>query len=613
MTRIHLLFLSFFIFVLTDLHAIVAPDTINIAELVVTGNRIEVNKLNSPVTITVISSELIKSQEESNILPVVTRFTPGMFISEIGTSGYALGNGTSGQLTIRGVGGSPNAQVLMLVDGQPQFMGVFGHPLPNFHMASNIERVEVVRGPSSLLYGSNAMGGVINMISKRRQNEGFGANATVSYGSFNTLQSGASLSYSNNKVFAGVNFNHNQTEGHRDSSAFNISSIHAFAGAELNKHWTARAGFTWAAYSFQDPGSEYAAIPSVFSGDIKRTMATLSISNNYSKIGGGLFGFYNTGNHVFSDGWVSDDINIGINIYQAASLWTGGTITGGIDMKSYGGKGSKGFLADSFITVSETAGYLVADQKIGEFVNLNAGARYEKHSVFGGELVPQAGLTVKLKPGMAVKGLLSKGFRSPTIMELYLFAPNAELGPERLWNYEIAWDQAIADFGKVELTAYMINGTDLILVQPNPNPGPPMIRSNGGEFNNWGFEVESSFYPLQGLRIDANYSFLNTDTKIYFAPAHQFYLGAMYSTGDFRLALNMKTISGLYTNIDSENPGNDTRESYAILNAKASYKPVDFLEVFLAGKNLLNQSYETVYGYPMPGINFMLGVSLQID
>lgn len=588
-------------------------DTININEVVVTGNRVEVNKIQTPVTLTVVSKEVIRSHEESNILPVITRVTPGIFISEIGSGGYALGNSTSGQLTIRGVGGAPNAQVLMLVDGQPQYMGVFGHPLPNFHMASNVDRVEVVRGPASLLYGSNAMGGVINVISKKAQTHGASASGHLSYGSFNTLQSGVSAGYATNLFSAGINFNHNSTAGHRDSSAFEISSVHAYAGVKITDNWSARMGFTWADYSFQDPDSVMAVDPLVFSGDITRRMATLSVKNEYNRTKGGVYAFFNSGSHHFSEGWISEDVNKGINIFQAASLWSGSTITLGADVKKYGGEGSIGFLSDTFLTVTETAGYLVADQKLGRYLSINGGARYENHSTYGGELVPQVGVTVIPVDGMALKGLISKGFRSPTIMDLYLFAPNANLGPERLWNYEVAWSQFVAGMAKIELTGFIIEGSNLIIMQPNPNPGPPMLRANGGEFRNWGFEVESSIIPVKNLRVDANYSMLISDTRRYFTPTHQFYIGGMYSLGDFKLSLSMKTVSGLYTSIDSENSENDIMESYALLNAKVIYQPVKSIDIFIAGKNLLNQSYETVFGYPMPGINMMTGVSLQFN
>nr|MDA3823197.1 TonB-dependent receptor [Bacteroidales bacterium] len=475
MKRIHIIIVALIFGFRIGLQAQENIDTININEIVISGNRVEVNKLNTPVTVTVISKEVIASQEESNILPVITRVTPGLFISEIGTAGFALGNGTSGQLSIRGVGGSPNAQVLMLVDGQPQYMGIFGHPLPNFHMSSNVEKVEVVRGPASLLYGSNAMGGVINVITKRQTEDGLNFFARGAYGSFNTQKYSAGAGYKKDKFSAGVSVHHDNTDGHRDTSAFSIVNLNAYANYEIDQHWKANAGFIVADYSFEDPGSAFNLSSRAFLGDISRKMATVSLLNQYENTQGGIYAFYNWGTHSFSDGWESDDVNSGLNIYQAYHGWKGGTVTAGIDFKKYGGIGSFGFLSDTFLTVKETATYLVIDQKIGDIININAGARYENHSSYGGELVPQAGVTVKAGAGMAIKGLVSKGFRSPTIMDLYLFAPNPNLGPERLMNYELSCLQSIGSMGRVELTGYLINGTNLISIQPNPNPGPPMI------------------------------------------------------------------------------------------------------------------------------------------
>ena len=84
-------------------------------------------------------------------------------------------SGAAGGISIRGIGGSPNTQMLVLIDGHPQFMGLMGHPLPDAYVASDVERVEVVRGPASILYGTNAMGGVINIITRavyKRQEQG---------------------------------------------------------------------------------------------------------------------------------------------------------------------------------------------------------------------------------------------------------------------------------------------------------------------------------------------------------------------------------------------------------------------------------------------------------
>lgn len=596
----------------TDLPAPESSDTINIDEVVVSGNRVEVGRNNTPLSISVISSDEIRNQEEANILPVVAKTTPSLFVSEIGVAGYALGNGTSGQITIRGVGGSPNARVMMLVDGQPQYMGVFGHPLPNFHMASNVERVEVVRGPASLLYGSNAMGGVINVITKKYEGKGLHASGHAAYGSFNTLKTGVSAGYSGKNFYAGVRFNHNQTDGHRDTSAFDITNLHAYAGIDINSNWSVSTGLTWAGYSFEDPGQ--ADLPSsvAFLGDITRQMATLSAKNDYANTQGGFYAFYNSGNHDFSDGWVSDDVNMGINLYQSMDTWKGGMITAGVDMKNYGGEGSFGFFADTFITVNETAGYLLAEQNLLGLLSVSAGARYENHSNFGGEWVPQFGLTIDPVRGTTLKALASKGFRSPTMMEMYLFAPNANLGPERLWNYELSLSQRLGWFGIVDVSGYLINGSNLIVMQPNPEPPPFMMRSNAGEFRNWGIEVESSFRPVDMLQLDLSYSYLDSDTKLYFAPKHQLYTGAVADFGKLRVAAHVKFVGGLYTLIGAEGPENDVLESYGLVDAKVMYDVFSGLQIFVAGKNLLNQDYQTVNGYPMPGINVIGGLAVNL-
>ena len=106
--------------------------------------------------------------------------------------GYGVAAGAAGGMSIRGVGGAPTAGVLVLINGHPQYMGLMGHPLADSYQSLMTERVEVVRGPASMLYGSNAMGGVINIITKKQEVDGANGSAQVMYGSHNTLNIDAS-------------------------------------------------------------------------------------------------------------------------------------------------------------------------------------------------------------------------------------------------------------------------------------------------------------------------------------------------------------------------------------------------------------------------------------
>lgn len=157
---------------------------INLKGVVVSANKIHVNRNSVPLSISVIEREEIEASSESALLPVLSEYVPGLFVTQKGITGFGVSEGAAGTVNIRGVG-SGN-KVLMLFDGQPQWAGVFGHALPDTYVASDVERVEVIRGPGSLLYGSNAMGGVVNIITRHHKQEGRRTQARVMYGSYNT-------------------------------------------------------------------------------------------------------------------------------------------------------------------------------------------------------------------------------------------------------------------------------------------------------------------------------------------------------------------------------------------------------------------------------------------
>ena len=161
------------------------PDSlINLKGVVISANKIQVNRSSVPLTISVIDQEAIQASSESALLPVLSERVPGLFVTEKGITGFGVSEGAAGTINIRGVG-SGN-KVLVLFDGQPQWAGLFGHSLPDTYVASDVERVEVIRGPGSLLYGSNAMGGVINIITRKHHQAGRRTQARVMYGSYNT-------------------------------------------------------------------------------------------------------------------------------------------------------------------------------------------------------------------------------------------------------------------------------------------------------------------------------------------------------------------------------------------------------------------------------------------
>lgn len=603
-----------FIYLLTSYSSVNAQlnltDTIRIEEVVVTGTRTEVSRRNVPLTISTVSEEEIELSNESAVLPVLSQHIPGMFVTEKGVTGFGVASGSAGQISMRGVGGTaPNTQVLVLIDGHPQFQGLFSHPLPDAYVSSDVEKVEVIRGPASILYGSNALAGAINIITKKQKEEGFSGNAKISYGSFNTqkyMVSGG-LKKGPFSVFASVN--HNRTDGHRDTSEFKIVNGYLKAGYELNENIGIQADVSIADFTSQDPGTIYN--PAFFGIDILRGKTSFSVKNRYEKVEGGLIAFYNFGDHEFTDGWESKDYHAGVSLYQGLQLFTGNRITIGLDYKAVGGIASSGVpgAADTWHELSDFAGYSYIQQSLFEKLILSAGLRLENSSVFGLETIPQAGFSFLATENTTFKGSWSKGFRSPSLMELYLFAPNPELEPELLTNYELGVSRHTNDRRlKAGLTVFAVDGKNIIEVRPNDNPPPPVKRQNVGSFSNKGVEFEVNWQISNGFKLASNYSYLHLDKPRLAAPEHQFFINGTYSMNKFRANLSLQQIAGLYT-LTGDNP---VKEDYTLANLMLSYQFTNNINFYVSGKNLLDQSYSINYGYPMPGITFFAGLNFSI-
>lgn len=116
----------------------------------------------------------------------MTEQVPGLFTTSRGVMGYGVSNGAAGGISLRGIGGSPTTGLLVLIDGHPQYMGLMGHPIADAYQSMLAEKVEVVRGPASVLYGSNAMGGVINIVTRRQREDGVRTGVRLGYGSYDT-------------------------------------------------------------------------------------------------------------------------------------------------------------------------------------------------------------------------------------------------------------------------------------------------------------------------------------------------------------------------------------------------------------------------------------------
>jgi outer membrane receptor protein involved in Fe transport len=168
------------------------------------------------------------------VLDGVDRVVPGAFLTRRGVMGYGIATNGTGGLSIRGVGGSPNTDILVVVDGHPDFQGLMGHPLPDFYSLSDAGTVTIIEGPASVLYGSNAMGGVVE-IKPWVPTEGMSTRLTTSLGSFYTGQHRLSHGAAFRRGYYSLNAGVSHTSGDRPGSAFRDQDGTVTAGYDLSR------------------------------------------------------------------------------------------------------------------------------------------------------------------------------------------------------------------------------------------------------------------------------------------------------------------------------------------------------------------------------------------
>ncbi|MCK5730341.1 MAG: TonB-dependent receptor, partial [Draconibacterium sp.] len=216
--------------------------------------------------------------------------------------------------------------------------------------------------------------------------------------------------------------------------------------------------------------------------------------------------------------------------------------------------------------------------------------------------IPSAGFAYKVGKLTTWKGTVSKGFRSPTMRELFMWNPNPELNPETIFSYEMGISKTFFE-NKMsgELTIYTVNGDNLIINVPMQG------YMNSGEVNNKGVEIAINAEPAKNLRLNATYSYINMKNPVFATPKHHLFLNANYRIKKLQLMASIQQVS----NLDNDPSPVVNLENYTLLNAKASYNLTRNFKLFISGENLLGTSYQVNRYYTMPkttvftGINFI--------
>lgn len=586
-------------------------------EVVVTGTNASVDKNLLPYSVSVVGERRLETAGHTQVLSIISGMVPSLFVTQRSVFGFGVSSsGGSGHIKLRGVGGDRASGVLMMVDGQPQFAGIYSHHIADFYGKDYVERVEVLRGPGSVLYGSNAMAGAINIITRNARQNGVRTTISSQYGSYNTWLSSASNTVRYGKFSSLVSLSYNRTDGTVDNFDFKQAEGYAKVGYDFSDHWKSNLDFTLMNLRGNDPIYPKLSNPestAIYSQDITRGEASACVTNNYGLTSGVVRVYYSWGNHFVDDPkhFHSIDDRLGVLLYQNFHPWSGAEATVGFDFNTYSGQipvsGGIEHTEGSLTTIgrksiTEYSPYVTLSQSLfGEILNLSGGLRMANSNRFHTQWVPQVGFALNPGLGVTLKGTVAMGYRNPSFRELYLYRmANADLQPEKMWNYELTLGKRFSRFLAIDLTAYFCRGTNLIQTVD-------MKNQNTGRFVNKGIEVSARSYPLDNLSLYATYSYLHTSLfNLTGAPENQYYFGVDWTPiKHLGVGADLKGVTGLYV------ADGIKKQNYALLNLKVSYEVCRYLSLFVRLENITDTHYLINRGYDMPGFTAMGGFKVQ--
>lgn len=541
---------------------------------------------------------------------------PGVFAPQRGIFGFGIGPSGAGTLSIRG--SSTGQRSLFLIDGRPNSMGLFGHALNDSYGVENLDRIEVVRGPDSVRYGSGAMAGSVNLVSKRLFEKGVKSALSLTGGSFGSRRVVLENGLRGNLWDTYATAANDHVDGDREKSQADSSRASLMIGRQLGDGWEAVSAFRHSNDYVQDPGSlsevtaRQAAGLSVDKWSrMQRSAADITLRNNGGDWRTSFKAFADYGHNVIRQRstttylWDSIDRVFGGSFNLTHSVSERWEWVSGGDFKSAGGDGTNSGLGKHYETryMSEGGVFGMAKGEVFSHLSASAGIRGHRHERYGSSFIPQGGLEYNLPHELKMKASVAKGFRSPTIAELYnLPGSSKDLKPEQGWNYETGFSQKGA-YGGWEVTGYILEGKELIR---QDGIAPAVTYRNTGRFTHKGIEASAHGFVGRRWKISAGATLMDPQNETKANPRQRFTarVGTLWRKAE--LAYSVDKVEKLY--------GADFRQerlpNFTTSTLGADSRLTESLRVFATVENLFNESYQLQTGYPMPKRSASAGLRL---
>lgn len=625
--------LTFFIFLLsfyapTGILALEAneDEITDLGEIVVTATRLETSPRQVGSTVTVITAAELADKQHQFVLDAL-RDVPGIDIRR---------NGGPGSQTSIFMRGTDSDHTLLMIDGiqvhdvsSPNGAAVLSHL-----MVDSIERIEVVRGPQSTLYGSDAIGGVINIITKK----GSGPpqiTFSVEGGSFGTFRETVGFS-GGNKMF-----NYLLNASRTDSEGFSSRPTNDENDPYRNTSFSSRFGISLSEVFSVDFFMRY------INGKVEFDAGT---DPNLSETEFEQFMFKVQPRLVLFDGLWEQKLSVWVQNIERDNFGTGfgypskyrgtifdidwqhnlyvhekNTIILGMEFEGQDTKNQLGGFPEINADTYNFAFYIQDQLQLGDRFSGTIGLRVDEHKDFGMKLTYRlAGVYDLEEKDTIFRATIGTGFKAPSLSELFdsSFGSNdPTLNPEESIGFDLGFEQKFLDRRLLLGVTYFYNDIDNIIV----------AVFNGTNFQNInienivtnGLETFVAIQPFKNLKTRVHYTYTDTEAKeaasfgisegsqLLRRPLHNLGVDTSYQFLQEKAQINLSVLYvGERKDLDPNTFSTVTADDYVVVNVAASHKTNDNVEIFARIDNLFDEDYQEVLGFNTPGISAFGGVRI---
>lgn len=576
-------------------------EPVRLEEVVVTATRVEVPVEQLTSSVTVIDRNEIEKKKAATVGELL-RNVKGVDVHDSG--------GPGSQVDVRIRGGNPS-HTLVLIDG----VRVNSPTSGDFNFATlttdNVEKIEIVPGAMSPLYGSFATGGVINIITKKGSGpptfnlsaEG-GAHRTAREaldfsGSFSRFDYSFGLSRFDTHGISRANRRH----GNREADGHEQTTVSTRLGFDLPGRAKLTGTFRYVdALTDLDTSRSGRAVDDPRVQDSQEAIASVAISNPFTD-------FWNQNLQLFlydksfqarraaraSDNFKIDLLNRGLDWQNNLALGEKTTLIAGYTFEQQSGKNRDNFGERS---VETHAGYLHSQLRFFDPLFFSAGLRLDHHSKFGEEVTFKAGAAWLFRSlGTKLYANYGTGFKAPTINDL--FFPNfgnPDLKPETSRGYEIGVEQQLLKNKLQARATFFSTRFDDLIASVNLGGGVFQAQ-NINKATARGVELGVDFAPVSWLRLDAGYTYTDTEDEttgkaLPRRPKNKASLGVSFSPlSNLSLGTNVRYVGRRLNSNTVE------LNRYTVVSAIASYDVTKHAQLFLRIENLFDKKYEEVRGF----------------